>query len=33
MFDTEKYFFDWDFTDLWTIDEGESYPYLQWQLE
>ncbi len=24
---------DWDFTDIWSIDEGENngYPYLQWQ--
>lgn len=23
-------FVNWDFTDIWAIDEGESYPYLQW---
>ena len=22
---------DWDFEDIWIIDEGSSYPYLQWQ--
>ena len=21
----------WDFTSVWTIDEGTSYPFLQWQ--
>ena len=29
----EASFTDWDFTDTWSIDEGESYPYLQWQGE
>ncbi|MCF7944249.1 MAG: InlB B-repeat-containing protein [Spirochaetia bacterium] len=24
-------FENWDFTDIWAIDEGESYPYLQWE--
>ncbi|GIP36688.1 S-layer homology domain-containing protein [Paenibacillus sp. J2TS4] len=23
-------FVNWDFTDIWAIDEGNSYPYLQW---
>ncbi len=23
----------WDFTNIWNIDEGNSYPYLQWQVE
>lgn len=22
---------EWDFTDIWAIDEGLSYPYLQWE--
>ncbi|MBF8436114.1 hypothetical protein I0Q91_03405 [Halanaerobiaceae bacterium Z-7014] len=22
---------EWDFNDIWEIDEGSSYPYLQWQ--
>ena len=30
---TEATFVDWDFTDTWTIDEGSSYPCLQWQGE
>jgi hypothetical protein len=30
---TEATFVDWDFTDTWTIDEGTSYPCLQWQGE
>jgi len=24
---------DWDFNDTWTISDGNSYPYLQWQHE
>jgi hypothetical protein len=24
-------FIDWDFTGVWAIDEGTSYPYLQWE--
>jgi hypothetical protein len=24
-------FVDWDFTSTWAIDEGVSYPYLQWK--
>ncbi len=27
----ELTFVDWDFTDIWEIDEGNSYPTLQWQ--
>jgi len=30
---TEATFVDWDFADTWTIDEGTSYPCLQWQGE
>ncbi len=24
-------FEEWDFTDIWVIDEGNSYPYMRWQ--
>lgn len=24
-------FVNWNFTDIWTIDEGKTYPYFQWQ--
>ncbi len=27
----ESSFLNWNFTDNWAIDEGNSYPYLQWQ--
>ncbi|XOV93068.1 MAG: T9SS type A sorting domain-containing protein [Bacteroidota bacterium] len=27
----EKYLVGWDFTNVWAIDEGISYPYLQWE--
>jgi hypothetical protein len=26
---TQSTFTDWDFTDVWAIDSGSSYPYLQ----
>jgi hypothetical protein len=26
-------FENWDFTNVWAIDEGSSYPYLQWELD
>jgi hypothetical protein len=26
-------FENWDFTDIWVIDEGTSYPYLRWEIE
>jgi len=26
-------FSDWDFDDTWAIDEGQTYPYLQWQAD
>ncbi len=29
----EETFADWDFDATWAIDEGEGYPYLQWQEE
>ncbi|MEQ8551383.1 MAG: PKD domain-containing protein [Cyclobacteriaceae bacterium] len=29
----ESSFSNWNFTDNWAIDEGNSYPYLQWQGE
>jgi len=29
----EASFDGWDFTDVWQIDEGVSYPCLQWQSE
>ncbi len=25
-------FVDWDFDEIWTIDEGQSYPYFNWDL-
>lgn len=25
-------FSNWDFTNVWAIDEGSSYPYLQWEI-
>jgi len=27
----QGYFNGWDFDNIWEIDEGKSYPYLQWQ--
>ena len=29
----ESTFADWDFDNVWMIDEGASYPYLQWEVE
>ena len=26
-------FSEWDFEDVWNIDEGDTYPYLQWQVD
>ncbi len=30
---TSSTFSAWDFSETWSIEEGESYPYLQWQTE
>ncbi|MCX5769695.1 MAG: PASTA domain-containing protein, partial [Candidatus Hydrogenedentes bacterium] len=30
---TAETFVGWDFTDVWGIDEGNSYPYLLWETE
>jgi len=25
-------FVDWDFDEIWAIDEGQSYPYFKWAI-